>query len=371
MLPDLNTIKELKTKLEKKIENLLDYLDLEKNKIKVKELEELSAENGFWDNKDNAHKVMKKTSDIKGEIEKAQKLITSFDDAQLLITMSIEEKDDEGLNDGWEELLEVEKFVHKTELEMTLSGKLDHLNALLAINAGAGGVDAMDWAEMLQRMYLRWCSQNKFKVKIIDFQAGTEAGIASCTLLIEGKYSYGYLKGESGVHRLVRISPFDSNSRRHTGFASVLVYPDLDDSIDVEINDEDLRVDVYRASGAGGQHVNKTESAVRLTHLPTGLVSACQNERSQHQNKATAMRMLKSRLYQIKQKEQEERMENIVGAKQRIDFGSQIRSYVLAPYRLVTDHRTELKIGNIEAVLDGNIDPFINEYLMKFSKKNR
>ena len=248
-----------------------------------------------------------------------------------------------------------------------LSGEMDHLNALLSINAGAGGVDAKDWAGMLERMYLRWCQRRGFNTKILDEQPGEEAGISSATILVEGDYAYGLLKAESGVHRLVRISPFDANSRRHTSFASVFVYPDLDEDIEVDIDEKDLRVDVFRASGAGGQHVNKTESAVRLTHIPTGIVVSCQNERSQHKNRATAMRILKARLYEYEKRKQEEKMENLYSEKRAIDFGSQIRSYVLAPYQLVTDLRTDLKVGNVDAVLDGDLDQFIHAYLMKYA----
>lgn len=244
------------------------------------------------------------------------------------------------------------------------SGDMDHMGAMLSINAGAGGVEARDWAEMLQRMYLRWCANRNFKTEILDYQPGEEAGINSVTILVEGKYAYGFLKAETGVHRLVRISPFDANARRHTSFASVFVCADLDETIEVDIEEKDLRIDVYRASGAGGQHVNKTESAVRITHMPSGIVVQCQNERSQHKNRATAMRMLKSRLHELEIAKQEEKMEAIYAEKKAIDFGSQIRSYVLAPYQMVTDLRTELKVGNVNAVLDGDLDEFINAYLL-------
>ncbi|MBN2725638.1 MAG: peptide chain release factor 2 [Deltaproteobacteria bacterium] len=350
----------ISTKL-KELGNHLDILALEKE---LSLLEETSTSEDFWNNREKAQDILKKSSEIRDTLDKWKNISTKFEDAEILISMSLEEKDEDSLLDAWNELQTVKRLLEEMEMEEMLSGEMDGNNALLAINAGAGGVDAMDWAEMLQRMYLRWCQLRKMKATIVDLTEGAEAGIASCTILVEGPFAYGYLKGESGVHRLVRISPFDSNARRHTGFASVLVTPDLNEDIDVEVRDEDLRVDVYRASGAGGQHVNKTESAVRLTHLPTGIVAACQNERSQHQNRAMAMRMLKAKLYQLKKIEHEKKMENIVGTKQKIDFGSQIRSYVLAPYRLVTDHRTELKIGNVDSVLDGDLDPFIREYLL-------
>jgi peptide chain release factor 2 len=371
MAPDYSVIKDQILTLTKRLGELANHINLDHIKERLLELDEMSSSTTFWDNHDQAQKTIKKAAAIRSKIKKWEEISTSLEDADLLITMAHEESDIEVLEDGWNEIEIVSTKIETMEIGELLSHKLDGQNAVLAINAGAGGVEAMDWAEMLQRMFLRYCLHHDLKATIVDLQPGAEAGIASCTIMVEGEYAYGYLKSESGVHRLVRISPFDSAARRHTSFASVLITPDLDDTIEVEVNDEDLRVDVYRASGAGGQHVNKTESAVRLTHLPTGLVAACQNERSQHMNKATAMRMLKAKIYQVKLKEQEERMDSIVGAKQRIDFGSQIRSYVLAPYRLVTDHRTDLKVGNVTGVLDGNLDSLIHSYLVKFggSKK--
>lgn len=294
----------------------------------------------------------------------------ALDDALTMIELAAEEEDEEAEREAVSMLHQIRESVGKMEFARMLSGEMDHLGALISINAGAGGIDARDWAQMLQRMYLRWCQRRDFKTQILDEQSGEEAGISSATILVDGRYAYGMLKAETGVHRLVRISPFDANARRHTSFASVFVYPDLDESIDVDIDEKDLRIDVYRSSGAGGQHVNKTESAVRITHVPTGIVVQCQNERSQHKNKATALRILKGRLYEAEKQKQEEKMEDIYSQKKAIDFGSQIRSYVLAPYQLVTDLRTELKVGNVDAVLDGDLDQFIEAYLLKASSES-
>ena len=253
----------------------------------------------------------------------------------------------------------------QTELTQLLGGPDDRRNAIVTLHPGAGGTEAQDWAEILLRLYLRWCDRRGYRKEILEYLPGEEAGVKSVTFLVEGDYAYGYLKAEAGIHRLVRISPFDANSRRHTSFASVFVYPEVDDDIKVEINEADLRVDTYRSSGAGGQHVNKTDSAVRLTHLPTGIVVACQNERSQHKNRAMAMKILKSRLYDLEIEKQKEKMQTYHKTKKDIGFGSQIRSYVLHPYRMVKDHRTNVEVGNADAVLDGDIDAFIEAYLMQ------
>ena len=250
------------------------------------------------------------------------------------------------------------------ELRTTLSQAEDRNNAILTINPGAGGTESQDWAQILMRMYMRWAEQHGFKVKIVDLLPGEEAGIKSTTLTISGPYAYGYLKGEAGVHRLVRISPFDANKRRHTSFAAILVYPEISEDIEIEIREDDLKTDTFRASGAGGQHVNKTDSAVRITHLPTGIVVSCQNERSQHKNKAVAMKIIKARLFDMKKKEQDEKMEEFIGDKKEIAWGNQIRSYTLQPYQLIKDHRTGFEAGNVSAVLDGKIDDFIREYLL-------
>jgi len=276
-----------------------------------------------------------------------------------------EEGRDEATRDEVRELLPVlEQRIGRMEFARMLSGEHDANNAIFSINAGAGGTEAQDWAEMLLRMYLRYCERKGFKTEITDYQPGDEAGVKGVTFTVEGDYAYGFLRAENGIHRLVRISPFDANARRHTSFCSVFVFPELSDDIEVEINEKDLKVDTYRSSGAGGQHVNKTESAIRITHMPTGIVVACQNERSQHKNRAVAMKQLKARLYELEVRKKEEESAVISGEKKEIGWGSQIRSYVLHPYRLVKDHRTGFEVGNTDAVLDGDIDAFIEAYLL-------
>jgi peptide chain release factor 2 len=268
------------------------------------------------------------------------------------------------LQEAAAKVAEVTQGMAETELAQILGGADDRRNAIVTLHPGAGGTEAQDWAEILLRMYLRWADRHGYRKEILEYQPGEEAGLKSVTFSIEGDYAYGYLKAEAGIHRLVRISPFDANSRRHTSFASVFVYPEVDDTIKVEVDEADLRVDTYRSSGAGGQHVNKTDSAVRLTHLPTGIVVACQNERSQHKNRAMAMKILRSRLYELELEKQKEKMDTLHKTKKDNAWGSQIRSYVLHPYRLVKDHRTNIEIGNADAVLDGDIDPFIQAYLL-------
>jgi peptide chain release factor 2 len=267
-----------------------------------------------------------------------------------------------------EEIEGLQESIKTIELRHLLSGEIDINNAIMTIHPGAGGTESQDWAQILMRMYMRWAEKKGFNAEVVDLLPGEEAGIKSVTITVSGPYAYGYLKAEAGVHRLVRISPFDANKRRHTSFSAVLVYPEIEDDVAVEINEDDLKIDTYRASGAGGQHVNKTSSAVRITHIPTGIIVACQNERSQHKNKAFAMKILKARLYDLQLKEQEKKMEGIVGDKKGISWGNQIRSYVLQPYRLVKDHRTDTEIGNVDAVLDGDIDVFIDAYLKERSK---
>jgi peptide chain release factor 2 len=269
------------------------------------------------------------------------------------------------LTEAAAKVAQVSREIAQTELVLILGGPDDRRSAIVTLHPGAGGTEAQDWAEILLRMYLRWCDRRGYRTEILEYQPGEEAGVKSVTFTVEGDYAYGYLKAEAGIHRLVRISPFDANSRRHTSFASVFVYPEVDDDIKVEINEADLRVDTYRSSGAGGQHVNKTDSAVRLTHLPTGIVVACQNERSQHKNRAMAMKILKSRLYELELEKQKEKMDVFHKSKKEIAWGSQIRSYVLHPYRLVKDHRTNIEIGNADGVLDGDLDQFIQAYLLQ------
>jgi peptide chain release factor 2 len=278
--------------------------------------------------------------------------------------MAREEEDESILDEIKRDIDTIEAAVRKSELKMMLGSEEDSRNAIMTIHSGAGGTEAQDWAQMLLRMYLRWAERRGYKTETIDFQPGDEAGVKSVTFTISGDYAYGYSKAEVGIHRLVRISPFDTGGRRHTSFASVFVYPEVDNNADVDIEEKDLRIDTYRSSGAGGQHVNKTDSAVRITHMPTGIVVQCQNERSQHKNKAMAMKVLKSRLYEIKLSEQREKQEEMNKTKKQIAWGSQIRSYVLHPYRMIKDHRTNLEVGNVDRVLDGDIDDFIEAYLI-------
>ncbi len=283
---------------------------------------------------------------------------------QILFEMASNEHDESVLHDIEKDITDLESLVSADEFRMMLGNEEDPGNAIMTIHAGAGGTEAQDWAQMLLRMYLRWCERKGFETKIVDLQPGDEAGIKSTTLTVDGEYAYGYAKAEVGIHRLVRISPFDAGGRRHTSFASVFVYPEASGDIDVEINDNDLRVDTYRSSGAGGQHVNKTDSAVRITHIATGIVVQCQNERSQHKNRAMALKVLKSRLYEMRLCEKAEELDEVNKTKKKIAWGSQIRSYILHPYKLIKDHRTNMEVGNVEKVLDGDIDGFIEAYLI-------
>ena len=276
-----------------------------------------------------------------------------------------EESGDLFLNDLQREITKLKQDIESLEIHHLLSGELDKNNAILTIHPGAGGTESQDWAQMLMRMYLRWAERHDFNTRIVDLQIGEEAGIKSATITMTGQYAYGYLKGEAGIHRLVRISPFDANKRRHTSFAAILVYPEVEEDMEIDLKDEDIKMDTFRASGAGGQHVNKTSSAVRLTHMSTGIVVSCQNERSQHKNKAIALKILKARLFDLKIKEKEKKIEGIIGSKRDIAWGSQIRSYILQPYRIVKDHRTGLGVGDVDTVLDGYIDDFIKAFLEK------
>ena len=297
-------------------------------------------------------------------VEKWKQQQNSLEDLRILSEIASEEQDDQTQEEIRSELERLNAALRADEVKMMLGAEQDPMNAILSIHAGAGGTEAQDWAEMLLRMYLRWAERKGLEAAIIDYLPGDEAGIKSVTWTLRGEYAYGYAKAEIGIHRLVRISPFDASARRHTSFASVFVYPEVDDRIVIEIDEKDLRIDTYRSSGAGGQHVNKTDSAVRLTHLPTGIVVQCQNERSQHKNKAMAMKYLRSRLYEMKLREKNARLDEINKTKKDIAWGSQIRSYVLHPYRMVKDHRTNLETGNVNRVLDGDIDDFIEAYLL-------
>ncbi len=327
-------------------------------------LKKKMEEPGFWDNIEEANKVNKKIKPMEDKINSYNALRRDFDDAETLLLLAEEEDSEETLLEAEAEIGKLEKEAYGVRLKALLRGDYDANNAILSLHAGAGGTEAQDWVSMLYRMYQRHCEKKGYSMKVLDFLDGEEAGVKSVTFLVEGLNAYGYLKAEKGVHRLVRISPFDANKRRHTSFASLDVMPEIDDSEEVEINSDDLRVDTYRSSGAGGQHVNKTESAIRITHLPTGIVVACQNERSQIQNRETAMRMLKSKLIELRESEHMKEIQDIKGEMKKIEWGSQIRSYVFHPYSLVKDHRTNTETGNIQAVMDGELDNFINSYLI-------
>lgn len=318
----------------------------------------------FWNDSENAANVLQKSKRLKEKIDRIEGLKKSLEDLQVLMDLCEEEGDSSLIEEIEAEFDSLKKEIDKFTIETLLTGEFDKNNAIFTIHAGAGGTEAQDWAEMLLRMYTRWAEGKEYSVSVLDMLKDTEAGIKSATLLIEGENAYGYLKSEKGVHRLVRISPFDAAGKRHTSFSSVDVMPELDDSVEIDINPDDLRIDTYRSGGAGGQHVNKTDSAVRITHIPTGVVVQCQNERSQHSNKEMAMKMLYAKLLEIKEQEQKERIEDIKGEYREIAWGSQIRSYVFHPYSMVKDHRTEEETGNVYGVMDGDIDNFINAYLI-------
>ena len=316
---------------------------------------------GFWDNQEKAQEVGRRRSRIEKRIGSGESLDTKSEELDVLLEL---QKEGETVENDIESLVaQLESEITQVELRMKLSGEHDDRDAILAIHPGAGGTESQDWADMLLRMYLRYCERKGWSTEMVDYQAGDEAGIKSATLMVRGDYAYGYLKAERGVHRLVRISPFDAAKRRHTSFASVYIYPDIEEDIEIEINDKDLRVDTYRSSGAGGQHVNVTDSAVRITHLPSGIVVTCQNERSQHKNRDVAMKLLKARLYQMEVDKRKEEQTKIEGEKKEIGFGSQIRSYVLQPYQLVKDLRTGHEVGDVQRILDGDLDEFIEAFL--------
>ena len=367
---EFEELKSRLTQFEKPIENLKEALNIDSLVEEVAQLEEISAKPDFWDDMETSQKTMQKIGSLKAKIQSYESLRSDYDDALMMIELANEEEDTNLLDDCTASVDDIEKRIESLTLSTLLSGEFDDSNAILTFHAGAGGTEAQDWAEMLFRMYNRWGERHGYKVSTLDYLDGDVAGIKSATILIEGENAYGYLHGEMGIHRLVRVSPFDSSGRRHTSFASLEVMPEIDDDVDVEIREEDIKMDVYRASGAGGQKVNKTSSAVRLTHIPTGVVVSCQIERSQHQNREVAMRMLKSKLVEIKERENLEKIEDIKGEQREIAWGSQIRSYVFMPYTMVKDHRTNFEMGNIAAVMDGDIDGFINAYLKMKSIEN-
>lgn len=370
-------IEELKQELlaqQPKIEYLKEALGYQKLLEQKKQLDEQAAQPDFWNDVENTKKVLKEQKTVNEKVGSYENLVRMYEDAQTMLELAAEEEFDSEeeqenfLQDIRSSLKEIAQRIEEEKLSALLSGEFDQNNAILSFHAGAGGTEAQDWVQMLYRMYARWSERHHFKVKVLDYLAGEEAGIKSASILITGTNAYGFLKSEHGVHRLVRISPFDASGRRQTSFVSLEVMPEIDDDYDIEINPADLKVDTYRSGGAGGQHVNKTESAIRITHIPTGVIVACQNERSQHQNREVAMKMLKSKLVKIKEREHLKRIEDIKGEQQQIGWGSQIRSYVFMPYTLVKDHRTNCESGNINAVMDGDLDPFINAYLKAASQ---
>lgn len=338
--------------------------DLDHKRLRIEELESLTADPSFWDQRDRAESILREIKTSKSMVAAYDSQSRKLSDAVVLLDLAEEAEDVDAALEAQTTAEQIKVFLEDLEFRRMLSGEHDPGGAIVQINSGAGGVDAADWAQMLMRMLLRYAERHDWKVEIVDEQPAEEAGIKSATMVIDGEYAYGLLKAEMGVHRLVRISPFDGNARRQTSFAAVTVSPDIDNDVEVDIDEGDLRIDVYRAGGAGGQHVNKTESAVRITHLPTGVVVQCQNERSQHKNKAQAMRVLRGRLYDYYKQERDAEIAQNSKEKKKIEWGSQIRSYVLAPYRQVTDHRTDLKVGNVDAVLDGDLDSFIRTYLL-------
>lgn len=361
---ELDQIKRELAECEKPLQQVEKSLDIESTKRKIEEIEKMMEEPGFWDDAHKSGKLMSKLKTMKGELELFDSLKEKYDDMFVLIDMAIEEND-EGMVEEIQN--EYSTFLEKLEelrMDTLLSDEYDSCDVIINLHAGAGGTEACDWCSMLFRMYTRWAEKRGFTTETIDYLEGDEAGIKSVTFEVHGENAYGLLKSEHGVHRLVRISPFNAAGKRQTSFVSADVMPDIDEDIDIEINDDDLRIDTYRASGAGGQHINKTSSAIRITHLPTNTVVQCQNERSQHQNKEKAMAMLKAKLYLLQEQENAEKTADIRGDVGDINFGNQIRSYVLQPYTMIKDHRTDKEIGNAQSVLDGKIDPFISAYLI-------
>ncbi len=343
------------------------HFDISGIESEIAELEKISGAPDFYNDMETAQKVLQKSKQLSDKVSRYKNLYSMWEDTVTLVSLGNEMEDLSVLDEVKEGYVELTNALEEMRLETLLSEPYDKNNAIMTIHPGAGGTEAQDWAEMLLRMYTRWAERRGFKVEILDYLEGDEAGVKSVTLMISGVNAFGYAKCERGIHRLVRISPFDASGRRHTSFASCDVMPEIDEDIQIDINPEDLRVDTYRSSGAGGQHINKTDSAIRITHIPTGVVVSCQQERSQHKNREMAMKMLKAKLFEIKEREQKDKIEDLKGEHKDIAWGSQIRSYVFHPYNLVKDHRTGFEAGNINAVMDGDLDGFINDYLKKSS----
>lgn len=346
-----------------RVEELAKSFNIEKKQERISQIEKEMEKQDFWDDVKKSQEILKEMKKLKSELEVIKNLQEKYEDLGVLIEMGDEEEDQSVVQEVAEELKDFKKEFDKVKISTLLSGEYDKYNAILKINAGAGGTESCDWASMLYRMFTRWAESKGYKTEVIDFLDGDEAGIKSITFQVAGENAYGYLKSEKGVHRLVRISPFNAAGKRQTSFASLDVMPDIEEDLDIEINDDDIRIDTYRSSGAGGQHINKTSSAIRITHIPTGIVVQCQNERSQLQNKDRAMKMLKSKLYVLKKQEEEEKRSGIRGEVKEIGWGNQIRSYVMQPYTMVKDHRTNEEVADVNKVLDGYLDPFINAYL--------
>lgn len=359
----LEDIKPRLGELKEKLDQMEVSLEVPAKEEKIAELEYKMGEPTFWDDAEEAQKINQELNDVKISVDKFKSLKAKFEDAQTLWEMAMEDGDESLEEEIKDALDKVADGLENLQLEVLLSGPYDANNAILTLHAGAGGTEAQDWTQMLLRMYGRWAERHGFTVETADLLPGDEAGVKSATLFIKGHNAYGFLKSEKGIHRLVRISPFDANARRHTSFAACDIMPEIDDAVEVDINMADVRVDTYRASGAGGQHINKTSSAVRMTHEPTGIVVQCQNERSQLQNREQCLKMLRAKLFELEQEKKEKELAKLEGDQQKIEWGSQIRSYVFQPYTMVKDHRTNEETGNVQAVMDGDLDPFIRSYL--------
>lgn len=359
--------KELLKNIAAKMQNITSVVEPKRLQARVEEIEALENDQEFWNDAQNAAKVQKEKTQCQRKLAKYNTAFNAVNDAHELYEMALEEGDEESLNALFDDAPKLEEEIRSMEIEVLLSGEIDANNAILSIHPGAGGTESQDWAEILLRMYKRWAERRGFSIELLDYQNGEEAGIKDASILIKGENAYGYLKVENGIHRLVRISPFDSNAKRHTSFTSVMVSPEIDDDINIVIEDKDIRVDTYRASGAGGQHVNKTESAIRITHIETGVVVQCQNDRSQHKNRATAMKMLKSRLYELELEAQKAKEDGI--AKSEIGWGHQIRSYVMQPYQQIKDSRSNVAYSNITAILDGDLDKVIEDVLISQNRR--